>query len=166
FNPYITTIQSNSRFVDRAYFMPIESQFLERVIERERPDGILLGFGGQTALNAGMDLNEKGVLSKYKVQVLGTGTAAIEAADNRSKFRQLMIEKGLPIPKSRSASTVEESQAAAREIGFPVMVRVAYALGGQGTGVAHNDSELGSIVSGGLAISGIGQVRVKQYRGK
>ena len=146
--------------------MPIESQFLEKVIERERPDGILLGFGGQTALNAGMDLNEKGVLSKHKVQVLGTGTAAIEAADNRSKFRQLMIEKGLPIPKSRSANTVEEAQAAAREIGFPVMVRVAYALGGQGTGVAHNDSELGSIVSRGLAISRIGQVLVEEYLGK
>ena len=146
--------------------MPIESQFLEKVIERERPDGILLGFGGQTALNAGMDLNEKGVLSKHKVQVLGTGTAAIEAADNRSKFRQLMIEKGLPIPKSRSANTVEEAQAAAREIGFPVMVRVAYALGGQGTGVAHNDSELGSIVSRGLAIYRIGQVLVEEYLGK
>jgi len=146
--------------------VPIESQFLEKVIERERPDGILLGFGGQTALNAGMDLNEKGVLSKHKVQVLGTGTAAIEAADNRSKFRQLMIEKGLPIPKSRSANTVEEAQAAAREIGFPVMVRVAYALGGQGTGVAHNDSELGSIVSRGLAISRIGQVLVEEYLGK
>ena len=165
-NPNIATIQSDSRFVDRAYFVPIESQFLEKVIERERPDGILLGFGGQTALNAGMDLNEKGVLSKHKVQVLGTGTAAIEAADNRSKFRQLMIEKGLPIPKSRSASTVEEAQAAAREIGFPVMVRVAYALGGQGTGVAHNDSELGSIVSRGLAISRIGQVLVEEYLGK
>ncbi|TLY01161.1 MAG: hypothetical protein E6K90_01615, partial [Thaumarchaeota archaeon] len=101
--------------------MPIESQFLEKVIERERPDGILLGFGGQTALNAGMDLNEKGVLSKHKVKVLGTGTAAIEAADNRIKFRQLMIEKGLPIPKSWGANTVEEAQAAAREIGFPVM---------------------------------------------
>ena len=146
--------------------MPIESQFLEKVIERERPDGILLGFGGQTALNAGMDLNEKGVLSKHKVQVLGTGTAAIEAADNRIKFRQLMIEKGLPIPKSWGANTVEEAQAAAREIGFPVMVRVAYALGGQGTGVAHNDSELGSIVSRGLAISRIGQVLVEEYLGK
>ena len=136
------------------------------MIERERPDGILLGFGGQTALNAGMDLSEKGVLSKHNVHVLGTGVAAIEAADNRSRFRQLMIENGLPIPRSRGASTVEEAHAAAREIGFPVMVRVAYALGGQGTGVAHDDAELGSVVSRGLAISRIGQVLVEEYLGK
>jgi len=136
------------------------------VIEKEKPDGILLSFGGQTALNAGMDLNERGILAKHEVEVLGTGVSAIETADNRNKFRQLMTESAIPIPMSSSASTIEEALSVTKTIGFPVMVRVAYTLGGQGTGVANNDEELKTIVSRGLANSRIGQVLVEEYLGK
>lgn len=165
-NPNIATIQTDSRFVDRVYFVPIAAEFLERVIERERPNGILLGFGGQTALNAGVDLYDRGILSKYKVEVLGTGIQAIETADDRGKFRRLMVENGIPVPRSSTANSVDEAQKAAKEIGFPVMVRVAYTLGGQGSGVAKDPVELASIVSRGLAGSRIGQVLVEEYLGK
>ncbi len=136
------------------------------MIEREKPDGILLGFGGQTALNAGVDLHERGILAKHHVEVLGTGVSAIETADDRGKFRQLMMEQGVPIPRSRSASSVDEARRVAQEIGYPVMVRVAYTLGGQGSGVAHNAEELQAIASRGLASSRIGQVLVEEYLGK
>ncbi|HYB45176.1 MAG TPA: carbamoyl-phosphate synthase (glutamine-hydrolyzing) large subunit [Nitrososphaerales archaeon] len=165
-NPNIATIQSDPKFVDRVYSVPVTAEFLEEVIEKERPDGILLGFGGQTALNAGVDLHERGVLSRHGVRVLGTGIEAIETADDRGKFRRLMVENGVPVPKSRAANSVGEAQLAAREIGFPVMVRVAYTLGGQGSGVARNASELESIVSRGLAGSRIGQVLVEEYLDK
>ncbi len=165
-NPNIATIQTDTRFVDRVYFLPIRTEFLEKVIERERPDGILLSFGGQTALNAGMDLHEHGILEKYHVKVLGTGVAAIETCDDREKFRALMLKIGVPIPKSRGASSVPEAIQAAGGIGYPVMVRVAYTLGGQGSGVARDSDELAAIVSRGLASSRIGQVLIEEYLGK
>jgi carbamoyl-phosphate synthase large subunit len=165
-NPNIATIQTDTRFVDRVYFLPVKTEFLEKVIEKERPDGILLSFGGQTALNAGMDLHERGLLTKYAVEVLGTGVEAIELCDDREKFRELMVRSGVPIPKSSGASTVNEALEVANEIGYPVMVRVAYTLGGQGSGVARNGDELASIVAKGLAISRIGQVLVEEYLGK
>ena len=165
-NPNIATIQSDKRFVDEVYFVPLTAGFLEKIIEKERPDGILLSFGGQTALNAGMELYENGILDKYKVRVLGTGIFAIETCDNRDKFRELMLEHGIPIPRSKKANSIDEALEATKEIMYPVMVRVAYTLGGQGSGVAYNFKELTEIVARGLAYSRINQVLIEEYVGK
>ncbi|NLF89224.1 carbamoyl-phosphate synthase (glutamine-hydrolyzing) large subunit [Candidatus Bathyarchaeota archaeon] len=166
-NPNVATIQTDEKFVgDKAYFLPITPEFAEKVIEKERPDGILLGFGGQTALNCGTELAEKGILDKYHVKVLGTSVEAIEKADNRDLFRKTMLEAGIPIPNSRKANSIDEAVAAAKEIGYPVMVRVAYTLGGQGTGAAFNEEELRRVASIGLVHSRISQVLIEQYVGK
>jgi carbamoyl-phosphate synthase large subunit len=166
-NPNVATIQTDSKFVgDKAYFLPITPEFVEKVILKEKPDGILLGFGGQTALNCGTELAEKGILEKYNVKVLGTSIEAIEKADNRDLFRQTMLNAGIPIPRSKKANTIEEAVEVANEIGYPVMVRVAYTLGGQGTGAAYNEEELKRIVSIGLVHSRISQVLVEEYVGK
>ena len=165
-NPNIATIQSDKKFVDEVYFVPLTMEFLEKVIEKERPDGILLGFGGQTALNAGMELHEKGILEKYNVRVLGTGIFAIETCDDRDKFRELMIANDVPIPKSRKANSIDDALKAAEKIGYPVMVRVSYTLGGQGSGVAKNFKELVDIVAKALVYSRIGQVLIEEYLGK
>ena len=135
------------------------------MIAKERPDGILLGFGGQTALNAGIELHERGILDRYGVKILGTGIYSIEACDNREMFRNLMEKHGLPIPRSQKANSVEEAMAVAKSIGFPVMVRVAYALGGTGSGVVRSESELAPVVARGLAQSRIHQVLVESYLG-
>ncbi|HRR55126.1 MAG TPA: ATP-grasp domain-containing protein, partial [Candidatus Methanomethylicus sp.] len=164
-NSNIATIQSDEKFVDKAYFIPVTADFIEGVIAKERPDGILLGFGGQTALNAGIELHERGILERYGVKILGTGIYSIEACDNRDMFRNLMEKHGLPIPKSQKANSVEEAMAVAKSIGFPVMVRVAYALGGTGSGVVRSESELATIVARGLAQSRIHQVLVESYLG-
>jgi carbamoyl-phosphate synthase large subunit len=166
-NPNVATIQTDKKFVgDKAYFLPITPEFVERVIEKEKPDGVLLGFGGQTALNCGTELAEQGIFQKHGVRVLGTSVEAIERADNRDLFRETMLSAGIPIPKSKKANTVEEAVQAANEIGYPVMVRVAYTLGGQGTGAAFNEEDLRRIASIGLVHSRISQVLVEQYVGK
>jgi len=166
-NPNVATIQTDKKFVgDKAYFLPTTPEFVEKVIEKERPDGILLGFGGQTALNCGTELAERGILDKYGVKVLGTSVEAIERADNRDLFRRTMLGAGIPIPRSKKANTIEEAVQAANEIGYPVMIRVAYTLGGQGTGAAHNEEDLRRIASIGLVHSRISQVLVEQYVGK
>ncbi|MEM5829146.1 MAG: carbamoyl-phosphate synthase (glutamine-hydrolyzing) large subunit [Candidatus Aenigmatarchaeota archaeon] len=166
-NPNVATIQTDRKFVgDKVYFLPITPEFVEKIIEKERPDGILLGFGGQTALNCGVELAERGVYEKYNVNVLGTSVEAIEKADNRDAFRKTMIKAGIPVLPSKKANSVEEALEAAKEIGYPTMVRVAYTLGGQGTGVAHDEEELKKIVSIGLAHSRISQVLIEKYVGK
>ncbi len=165
-NPNIATIQTDKLFADKIHFLPITPDFVERIIEKERPDGILLGFGGQTALNCGVELEEKGVLAKYGLKVLGTGMDAIKTADDRDLFRKTMLEKGVPIPRSRKANSVEEAIQVADDIGYPVMVRVAYTLGGQGSGVARNSEELKEISARGLAYSRIRQVLIEEYLGK
>src|SRR5512136_1156123 len=166
-NPNVATIQTDKKFVgDKAYFLPITPEFVEKVIEKERPDGVLLGFGGQTALNCGTELAEKGIFEKHGVRVLGTSVEAIERADNRDLFRETMLGAAIPIPNSKKANTVEEAVQAAGEIGYPVMVRVAYTLGGQGTGAAFNEDDLRRIASIGLVHSRISQVLVEQYVGK
>jgi carbamoyl-phosphate synthase large subunit len=166
-NPNVATIQTDKKFVgDKAYFLPITPEFVEKVIEKERPDGILLGFGGQTALNCGTELAERGILEKYNVKVLGTSVEAIERADNRDLFRKTMLEAGIPIPRSKKANTIEEAAQAAKEIGYPVMIRVAYTLGGQGTGAAFNEKDLRRIAAIGLTHSRISQVLIEEYIGK
>jgi len=165
-NPNIATIQTDKKFVDKAYFVPTTPEFVEKIIEKEKPDGILLGFGGQTALNCGTELAERGILKKHDVKVLGMSIEAIERADNRDLFRSTMLKNNIPIPKSGKANSIEEAIEVANEIGYPVMIRVAYTLGGQGTGTAYNEKQLRRIASIGLAHSRIGQVLVEQYVGK
>ena len=165
-NPNVATIQTDRKFVDKVYFKPITAEDVGEIIRRERPDGILLGFGGQTALNCGVELAERGILEKYGVEVLGTSIRAIEIADNRELFKKTMMENGVPVLKSRAARSVEEALEAAEELGYPVMVRVAYTLGGKGSGVAYNEEELREIASRGIAHSRIGQVLIEEYVGK
>ena len=164
-NPNIATIQTDPRLAGKVYLLPVIPEYVEKIIERERPDGIMLGFGGQTALNCGVQLAKMGVLEKYGVKVLGTSIDAIERASNRELFRQTMLNAGVPVPRSKSATSVEEAVQAAEEIGYPVMIRVAYTLGGKGTGVARNRRELIEIVSRGLTHSMIRQVLVEEYIG-
>ncbi|MCP8306938.1 MAG: carbamoyl-phosphate synthase (glutamine-hydrolyzing) large subunit [archaeon] len=165
-NPNIATIQTDKKFVDKVYFLPINSEFVEKIIEKERPDGILLGFGGQTALNCGVELAERGILEEWNVKVIGTGIRAIKIADDRDLFRKTMIENGIPIPRSKKANSISEAVQAADEISYPVMVRVAYTLGGQGSGAARDKEELIEIAMRGLAHSRIKQVLIEEYIGK
>jgi carbamoyl-phosphate synthase large subunit len=141
-NPNIATIQTSENFADKVYFLPIQTEFVEKVIEKEKPDSILLQFGGQTALNVGVDLYEKGILKKHNVEVLGTPIQAIENTEDRLLFGNKVTEIGLKIAVSKTANNVDEAVKAAEEIGFPVMVRIAYALGGLGSGIVNNKTEL------------------------
>jgi carbamoyl-phosphate synthase large subunit len=141
-NPNIATIQTSENFADKVYFLPIKTEFVEKVIRKEQPDGILLQFGGQTALNVGVDLYEKGILEKYNVHVLGTSVEAIKDTEDRLRFTNKCSEIGLKVPISKTATNVEEAVSAAEQIGYPSMVRIAYALGGLGSGIVNNKDEL------------------------
>ncbi|UCH58170.1 MAG: carbamoyl-phosphate synthase (glutamine-hydrolyzing) large subunit [Candidatus Bathyarchaeota archaeon] len=166
-NPNVATIQTDRKFVgDRVYFLPITPEYVEEVIEKERPEGILLGFGGQTALNCGVELSERGILERYGVEVLGTSVEAIERADDMDLFRKTMLGAGIPVPASGKANSVEEALRVAGEIGYPVMIRVAYTLGGQGTGIAFDEEDLKRIAPIGLAHSRVSQILVEEYVGK
>jgi carbamoyl-phosphate synthase large subunit len=165
-NPNIATIHTDKKFADKVYSVPIRTEFIEQIIEDEKPDGILLGFGGQTALNCGVELSEKRILEKHSLRVLGTSIRSIELADNRELFKTTMQENGIPVPKSRKASDLESAIAAAKEIGYPVIVRVAYTLGGQGSGVAFDEAKLKEIARRGLAYSRIRQILVEEYLDK
>ena len=141
-NPNIATVQTSKDVADTVYFQPVTPEFVERVIEKERPDGILLSFGGQTALNCGVELYEKGILEKYGVKVLGTPVQAIIDTEDRDLFVKKLDEIGVKTIKSEACSTVEEVQRAAHELGFPVILRAAYALGGLGSGFCDNEEQL------------------------
>ena len=141
-NPNIATVQTSKDVADTVYFQPVTPEFVERVIEKERPDGILLSFGGQTALNCGVELYEKGILEKYGVKVLGTPVQAIIDTEDRDLFVKRLDEIGVKTIKSEACSTVEEVQKAAHALGFPVILRAAYALGGLGSGFCDNEEEL------------------------
>ena len=141
-NPNIATVQTSKDVADTVYFQPVTPEFVERVIEKERPDGILLSFGGQTALNCGVELSKRGVLDHYGVQVLGTPVQAIIDTEDRDLFVRRLDEIGVKTIKSEACSTVKEVQSAARELGFPVILRAAYALGGLGSGFCDNEDEL------------------------
>lgn len=160
-NPNIATIQTSKLLADQVYFLPVTPFFVEKVIEKERPDGILLSFGGQTALNCGIELYKSGVFEQYSVQVLGTPISAIILTEDRQEFAQHLMSIDIPTPQSRSAETLDEALRIGIEIGFPVMVRAGFALGGQGSGVANNVQELEQIVNGALAFAP--QVLVEQY---
>ncbi|MFH1528538.1 MAG: carbamoyl-phosphate synthase (glutamine-hydrolyzing) large subunit [Bacteroidota bacterium] len=141
-NPNIATIQTSEEFADQVYFLPIKAEFVEQIIEREQPDGILLGFGGQTALNTGVELYDKGILDKHNVKVLGTSVETIKNTEDRFLFNKCVEEAGLKSALSRTVHNVEEALNAADKIGYPVMIRIAYALGGLGSGIVNNRNEL------------------------
>ncbi len=141
-NPNIATIQTSENFADKVYFLPIQTGFVEKIIQKEQPDSILLQFGGQTALNVGVDLYDKGILERYNVKVLGTPVEAIKDTEDRLLFGDRVREVDLKVALSRTAKSVEEAVGAAEDIGFPVMVRIAYALGGLGSGIVNTKEEL------------------------
>jgi len=164
-NPNIATIQTDPRLAGKVYLLPVTPEFVEEVIAKERPDAIMLSFGGQTALNCGVQLAKKGILEKYGVKVLGTPVQTIEDTEDRELFRQSMMKAGVPIPKSKSAKSLKEAIEVGKEIGYPVIIRLAYALGGKGSGVAHNEAELKAIVCRALGQSMISQVLIEEYLG-
>ncbi|MEM1537427.1 MAG: carbamoyl-phosphate synthase (glutamine-hydrolyzing) large subunit [Candidatus Nezhaarchaeales archaeon] len=164
-NPNIATIQTDPKMADVVYLLPIVPEYVEEVIAKERPDGILLGFGGQTAINCGVQLAKSGVLEKYGVKILGTPLFGVEATEDRALFSKVMREAGLPVLESEATGSVEEARRIAKRLGYPVMVRVAYNLGGRGTGVAHNEYELDEIVTRGISNSMVGQVLIERYVG-
>jgi carbamoyl-phosphate synthase large subunit len=162
-NPNIATIQTDPHLAGKVYLLPLMPRHLAKVIEKEKPDGILLGFGGQTALNCGVQLDKEGILRKHGVSVLGTPIKTIEDTEDRELFKQAMIRAEIPVPRSGSATSVQDVATLARGIGYPVIVRVAYTLGGKGSGVAHDETELREIVKRALAQSMISQVLVEEY---
>jgi carbamoyl-phosphate synthase large subunit len=164
-NPNIATIQTDPRLSGKVYLLPVTPEYVEKVIQKEKPDGILLGFGGQTALNCGIELAKSGVLEKYSVKVLGTPVEAIEDTGDRERFREAMLKADVPPLKSKAATTVQAALKIANQLGYPVIIRVAYTLGGKGAGVAHNAWELRDIVKRGLAQSRINQVLIEEYVG-
>ncbi len=162
-NPNIATVQTSEGFADRVYFLPIQTSFVEKIIEKERPDGILLGFGGQTALNVGINLAEKNILHRHKVEVLGTSIEAIKHTEDRKLFADKIRELGLRIPASKTVNNIEEAKRAALKIGYPVMCRIAYALGGLGSGVCFDEEQLVDLVR--KAFANTNQVLIEEYLG-
>ena len=152
-NPNIATVQTSEGVADRVYFLPVTPYFVERVIEKERPDGILLSFGGQTALNCGVELYQNGILEKYNVKVLGTPVQAIIDTEDRELFVEKLDEIGVNTIKSHACNTLEEAKGAAKELGYPVIIRAAYALGGLGSGFCDNEEELITIGKKALSFS-------------
>nr|AGT02440.1 carbamoylphosphate synthase (glutaminehydrolysing) [Strigomonas culicis] len=152
-NPNIATVQTDDEMADHIYFVPLTVDAVERVIERERPEGIMLGWGGQTALNCGLELHRRGILRKYNVQVLGTPVSVIEVTEDRELFRDTLLQINELVAKSAAVTSVAEAMEAAQDIGYPMMVRAAFCLGGQGSGIVHNDKELHHKVEVALAIA-------------
>ncbi|RLC39256.1 MAG: carbamoyl phosphate synthase large subunit, partial [Candidatus Nealsonbacteria bacterium] len=145
-NPNIATVQTSEYLADKIYFSPVDVYFVEKIIKKERPEGILLGFGGQTALNVGVELFNRGILKKYRVDILGTSVEAIQNTEDRELFKKKLQEIDFKTPLSSSVANVEEALNAAEQIGYPIMCRMAYALGGLGSGIAYNRKQLKKIV--------------------
>ncbi|MGA1821265.1 MAG: carbamoyl-phosphate synthase (glutamine-hydrolyzing) large subunit [Thermoplasmatota archaeon] len=160
-NPNIATIQTSEGMADRIYLQPVDRHTVERIIEKERPDGILLGFGGQTGLNVGVDLHDAGVLKRYGVEVLGTAVDVIKDTEDRDRFIRRLQEIEVKTARSRACRSVRESMSSAAELGYPVMIRSAYSLGGLGSGVAENEKDLKRI--SGEALNLAPQVLVEEY---
>ena len=152
-NPNIATVQTSEGVADKIYFLPVTPYFVEKVIAKERPQGILLSFGGQTALNCGVELYEKGVLEKYAVEVLGTPVQAIMDTEDRELFVKKLDEIDVKTIKSHPAENLEEAKAAAHELGYPLIVRAAYALGGLGSGFCENDEQLEELCTKAFSFS-------------
>ena len=152
-NPNIATVQTSEGVADKIYFLPVNPFFVERVIAKERPDGVLLAFGGQTALNCGVELYKSGVLEKYNVQVLGTPVQAIMDTEDRELFVEKLDEINVKTIQSEACETIEAARAAAKELGYPVILRAAYALGGLGSGFCDNEDELNKLAEKAFSFS-------------
>ena len=152
-NPNIATVQTSEGVADQIYFLPVQPYFVEEVIKKERPDGILLSFGGQTALNCGVELYRQGILEKYNVKVLGTPVQAIMDTEDRELFVEKLDEINVKTIKSEACETMEQTRKAAAELGYPVIIRAAYALGGLGSGFADNEEELDKLAEKAFSFS-------------
>lgn len=160
-NPNIATIQTSDSLAEKIYFLPVTADFVEKIIEKEKPEGILLGFGGQTALNCGVELYKKGILEKHKIKVLGTSIQAIMNCEDRKYFVKKLKEIKVNVPRSLAVSSVEKALKAGEKIGYPVMTRVAYALGGLGSGLSNNKEELAERAKKAFAFTK--QILVEEY---
>ncbi|MBW1691063.1 MAG: carbamoyl-phosphate synthase (glutamine-hydrolyzing) large subunit [Deltaproteobacteria bacterium] len=160
-NPNIATIQTSDHLADKVYFLPLDIHFVEEIIAKEKPDGILLGFGGQTALNVGVELSEKGILGERDIKVLGTPISAIQKTEDRDLFVKELEQMHLKAPVSQAVNGIEEAVRVAERITYPVMCRVAYALGGLGSGVVHNQAELIALAKKAFAFTK--QILVEEY---
>ena len=160
-NPNIATFQTSKSLADEVYFLPINAFFVEKIIAKERPQGILLSFGGQTALNCGIDLYKKGTLKKYNVEILGTPILGIILTEDRKKFADHLRSIDVPTPKSSAAKSVEEAEKIGNKMQFPVMIRAGFALGGQGSGIARNMKELEEIAKHTFLFTS--QILIEQY---
>ena len=152
-NPNIATVQTSEEIADEIYFLPITPYFVEEIIKKENPDGVLLAFGGQTALNCGVALYTAGIFEKYDVEVLGTPVQSIMDSEDRDIFKEKMSEIGVSLAKSGAATNYEEAKKVVEKIGYPVIVRAAFTLGGMGSGFANNDEELKVLVANSLSYS-------------
>ncbi|MFA7227831.1 MAG: carbamoyl-phosphate synthase (glutamine-hydrolyzing) large subunit, partial [Melioribacteraceae bacterium] len=160
-NPNIATIQTSDYLADKVYLLPINTNYVEKVIDKEKPDGIILGFGGQTALNCGLALQREGILRKYNVQVLGTQISAIENTEDRQLFCNKLSEIDVKFPLSKAVSSVDAATEFAGKIGYPVIIRIAYALGGLGSGICRNKNEVKKLATKALSYSS--QILVEEY---
>ncbi|HUI38495.1 MAG TPA: carbamoyl-phosphate synthase (glutamine-hydrolyzing) large subunit, partial [Thermoplasmata archaeon] len=165
-NPNIATLQTDPPKNGRVYFQPLTPEFVEPILEAEKPDAILLSFGGQTALNCGIALADRGALERHHVDVLGTPLSGIRATEDRAEFVALMRRAKVPTLPSRAVYSLEEARAAASELGYPVIIRVAYTLGGKGGGVARTPEELAEVAGRGLRASPMGQILLERYVGQ
>ena len=152
-NPNIATIQTSHVLADEIYYLPVTPEYAEYVIQKEKPDGIFLSFGGQTALNLGVQMDAKGIFEKYGVKVLGTSVQTLKTSEDRDLFARALDEINIPIAKSIAVSTVDEALDAAEKVGYPIIVRAAYALGGLGSGFANNPEELKNLSARSLTLS-------------
>ena len=152
-NPNIATVQTSEGVADQIYFLPVQPHFVEKVIQKEKPDGILLSFGGQTALNCGVELYKSGILEKYGVRVLGTPVQAIMDTEDRELFVEKLNEINVKTIKSEACETIEQARKAAADLGYPVILRAAYALGGLGSGFCDNEEELNKLAEKAFSFS-------------
>ncbi len=160
-NPNVATIQTSENFADEVYFTPVTPEFVEKVIEQEGPDGVLLGFGGQTALNCGIELYRRGVFEKYGIEILGAPIESIMDTEDRERFVNRLHEIDVVTARSMSTTNVEEAVEAGRTIGYPCMVRIAYALGGLGSGICHDEDQLRKLAT--RAFAHTEQILVEEY---
>jgi carbamoyl-phosphate synthase large subunit len=161
-NPNIATIQTDPELSDKVYLLPVNVKYVEEVIKKENPDGILLAFGGQTALNVGVELKEQGILEKYNVRILGTPIEAIEATEDRDLFVQAMNKANAKVCRSKAVNTYKDAINVAEKFGFPLMIRVAYTLGGRGSGIVDNMKDFEKMARKGLAQSRINQILIEE----
>ncbi|NEW83499.1 MAG: carbamoyl-phosphate synthase (glutamine-hydrolyzing) large subunit [Mariniphaga sp.] len=152
-NPNIATIQTSEEIADKIYFLPVTAYFVEKVIEKEKPDGILLAFGGQTALNCGVDLFRQGILEKHNIKVVGTPVQSIINTEDRQIFSDILHEIDVLTPRSVACDTIEKARAAAKKLGFPLIIRAAYTLGGLGSGFCSNEEELNKLAENAFSYS-------------